>query len=284
MFFHRSEIVISAVARTDVGRRRANNEDAFLMADLGQNSGDLPENTALHPVSKDGLLLAVADGMGGAAAGEIASRRAVSSLREELNTLPNQGSCRMRLIRAAELANQRVWNAAQQQPEYRGMGTTLTAAFIRNDHVCIAQVGDSRAYLIRHHQVIQLTRDQSLVQSLIDAGSLTAEEAKRFPQRNVLLQALGHDREVSVAMTEFSLQQGDYLLLCSDGLSNKVAEPGLLFAIENTATLEDACRLLIGWANARGGEDNITVVLAHFDDAAAQRQYQYQPLQVQLAA
>jgi PPM family protein phosphatase len=268
MWTHHPEEVVSAVARTDVGLRRANNEDAFLIADLGGGKRDLRRDALPRALSADGILLAVADGMGGAAAGEVASCLAMEALRDALNKLPARFGCATRLKRAAEVANERVWDAAQRRPERRGMGTTLTAALLQGGQVCIAQVGDSRAYLLRDRQVTQLTKDQSLVQHLLDAGALNAEEAERFPQRNVILQALGREPTVRVEVSNFALRRGDHLLLCSDGLSNKLNGLDIRFAVEHTATLEDACRLLIEWANARGGEDNITVVIARYDGEA----------------
>ena len=280
---HQHELAISVFASTDVGRCRAGNEDSFLIAELTDKSC---EPRPQHKSSSGAIaLMVVADGMGGAAAGEVASRLAVNSLRGSVSELPDDCSCEMRLRRAVELANRQVWEEAQRRPEQRGMGTTLTAALIWDGHLCVAQVGDSRAYLIRDRRITQLTRDQTLVQSLIDAGILTAEEALRFPNRNVILQAVGAEPEVQVALTKVTLRQGDYLLLCSDGLSNKIAELEMRFAIENTATPEDACRLLVDWANARGGEDNITVLIARFDgDGLRAAEEEDQRREVKLAA
>ena len=260
-----TQIAISCFGSTDAGVRRTGNEDAFLIADLSEAEQELRSHRQSALAGKTEILLAVSDGMGGAAAGELASGLAVNAVREALRELPENPGCAGRLKRAVEIANERVWQAARQQPQHPGMGATLTAALAQDGHVCIAQIGNSRAYLIRDHKVTQLTRDQSLVQNLIEAGVLTVEQAPNFPQRHAILQALGHTPAIKVAMTRFALSPGDYLLLCSDGLSDTLNEAEIRFSIENSETLEDACWLLIELANARGGEDNITVVLARVE-------------------
>ena len=170
----------------------------------------------------------------------------------------------MRLRVATEIANERIWNEAQANPELSGMGATVTATIVQDGLVYIAQVGDSRAYLIRGQQIKQLTKDQSFVQMLIDAGAIQPEQAASIPQ-NVIMQALGTQPNVKVAMTTIRLCRNDCLLLCSDGLSNKLGPDEMKQAVEQSDDLKGACRALINVANERGGEDNITVVLARFD-------------------
>jgi serine/threonine protein phosphatase PrpC len=158
-------------------------------------------------------------------------------------------------------ANYVVWRESQDNPSRSGMGATLTAVLIRDGKAYVAEVGDSRAYLIRSEQIMQVTIDQSLVELLILAGELTREEAEHAPIRNVILQAIGTQPEVKVALTTIDLRQGDYLLLCSDGLSNKVTDGELIKFTLKSDGLESACNQLVDLAKRRGGEDNITVVI-----------------------
>jgi protein phosphatase len=166
---------------------------------------------------------------------------------------------------AAEIANERIWNRAQENPELSGMGATLTAVLVQGTTAYIAQVGDSRAYLIRRNKIKQLTKDQSLAQMLVDSGAIKPDQMDSVPQ-NVIMQAMGTQPAVKVAMTAVQLFRNDCLVICSDGLSNKIHSPDeLREMIEGSDDLTDACRLLIDKANERGGEDNITVIIARFD-------------------
>src|SRR5918912_1714739 len=259
-----SNIQVSVYAGTDIGMHRSGNEDAFLVADLTTGSVGLGPEMSTHPVGERGSLLIVSDGMGGAAAGEVASELAVTTIREALMESSPQIETVNRLRLATEAANERIWNEAQANPELSGMGATVTAVLAQGGLVYIAQVGDSRAYLIRGRQIKQLTRDQSFAQMLIDAGAIQPEQAASIPQ-NVIMQALGTQPNVKVAMTTIRLCRNDCLLLCSDGLSNKLGPDEMKQAVEQAGDLKAACRALINTANERGGEDNITVVLARFD-------------------
>ena len=256
---------ISAAGLTDIGLKREMNEDALLLADLTNFNFSLGACISTGHLSERGALLAVADGMGGAAAGEVASKLAVTTLREELADDANGEAMSLRLIEAVEKTNSRVWEYAQQHPELRGMGTTLTAAIISNGLAYVAQIGDSRAYLLRGENITQVTKDQSLVQRWLDAGILDAEEAQIHQYRNMLSQALGVGPAVKVALTEFPLYRNDYLLLCSDGLSNKISPQEMGQALWKSTSISETCRKLIDEANQRGGEDNITVIVARFD-------------------
>jgi serine/threonine protein phosphatase PrpC len=202
--------------------------------------------------------------MGGAAGGEIASELAVTTLRDELTQSLNMKSVSLRLKEAVENTNQRIWEYAQQHPELRGMGTTLTAALISDGLAYVAQVGDSRGYLLRGEKITQITKDQSFVQRLVDAGLLDEEGAQIHPQRNLLLQSLGVEPTVKVILTEIPLCRNDYLLLCSDGLSNKISPQEMRQALQESNSVSETCRKLIEEANQRGGEDNITVIVARF--------------------
>lgn len=263
-----NEIRISAFGCTDVGLVRSNNEDSFLMSDLASSS----ETDELNNIrlGKRGGLFVVSDGMGGAQAGEIASQMAVTVLRSELRKAlaargASETSSHEQLAKAVQRANFMIWNESQNSASKSGMGATLTAALVRDGKAFIAEVGDSRAYLIRSGSIIQITTDQSLVELLILAGELTREEAEHAPIKNVILQAMGTQPEVKVALTSVDLKRGDYLLLCSDGLSNKVSEAEMLKFTLRASSLEMACKQLVELAKRRGGEDNITVIIIHLD-------------------
>ena len=259
-----SDIQVSISARTDVGMHRSGNEDAFLVADLTTGKTPDASTASTHQLGERGSLMIVSDGMGGAAAGEIASEMAVTTIREALLGMPGSMEIPERLKAAAEIANERIWNHSQENPELSGMGATLTAVLAQDTTAYIAQVGDSRAYLIRRERIKQLTKDQSLVQMLIDSGAISADQMDSIPQ-NVIMQALGTQPAVKVAMTAVQLCRNDCLLICSDGLSNKISPDELRELTGADGDLSEACRLMIEKANERGGEDNITVILARFD-------------------
>jgi protein phosphatase len=170
-----------------------------------------------------------------------------------------------RMREAVELANQKIYGYAREHPEVRGMGTTVTAAGINGGDLYLAQIGDSRAYLVRNGEAIQLTKDQSLMQRLVDAGELTEEEAEQSERRNIILQALGPDPRVKVDLSRQPLRRGDTLIICSDGLSGLVKREEYPVMVAEHPELSDLCSSLIDLANERGGPDNITVVVAHFE-------------------
>lgn len=247
--------------------QRAGNEDSFLVADLSTGDTVVGADTNIHSLGDRGSLMIVSDGMGGAAAGEVASEMAVTIIREAIVEMPASMEISERLKTAAETANERIWNHAQSNIELTGMGATLTAALVQGTTAYIAQVGDSRAYLVRGERIKQLTKDQSLAQMLVDSGAIKPEQIDSVPQ-NVIMQALGTQPVVKVAMTAVGLFRSDCLVICSDGLSNKVTPDELREAAGETEDLTEACRKLIATANERGGEDNITVVIARFDGEA----------------
>ena len=260
-------VQVSVFARTDVGMHRSGNEDAFLVADLTTGNVGLGPDLSAHEVGERGSLMIVSDGMGGAAAGEIASEMAVATICDSLMSEPDQEEIADRLRAATETANQRIWDRSQENLELSGMGATVTAALVLGTSAYIAQVGDSRAYLVRDGRIKQLTKDQSLAQMLFDSGAVNLEQMAAVPQ-NVIMQALGTQPEVKVAMSAIQLFRNDCLILCSDGLSNKISPDELSETVQSAADLTEACRLLIEKANERGGEDNITVVIARFDGEA----------------
>jgi serine/threonine protein phosphatase PrpC len=264
-------VQVSVFGKTDLGRTREHNEDTFLVADLSTGNASLHPEVRQHEVGPRGSLFMVADGMGGAAAGELASAMAADLIYRHLATVwasdddasPDRFAYRMK--EAVELANQQIYGYAREHPEVRGMGTTVTVAGVNGDDLYLAQIGDSRAYLIRNGEAIQLTKDQSLMQRLVDAGELTEEEAEQSERRNIILQALGPDPRVKVDLTHQPLRRGDTLIICSDGLSGLVRREEFPAMAKEHAELSDLCSALIDRANERGGPDNITVVAAHFE-------------------
>ena len=220
-----TEILVNVFGRTDVGRTREHNEDAFVVADLSKNDASLQPSVRKHRVGPKGTLFMVADGMGGAAAGEIASQMATEIVLRELraNWISTDSesadlfaTC---LKRAAQSANQAIHGYASSHQEFRGMGTTATIAGLLADTLYLCQIGDSRGYLVRDGVAKQITKDQSLMQKLIEAGELTEEEAAQSERRNIILQALGPEANIKVDLTYQRLRRGDVLVLCSDGLS-----------------------------------------------------------------
>ena len=266
-----ARVVVHVYGRTDVGRSREHNEDAFLIADLTTDHAALDDRLEEHVVGERGTLFMVADGMGGAAAGEIASAMAVETVLEEIrsrwlaNDRRDPESFAAALKIATDVANTRIHRMATEQPEYRGMGTTATIAGLLGDTLYLAQVGDSRAYIVRDGRARQITKDQSLMQRLIDAGEITEEEAEQSERRNIILQALGPDPRVKVDLTQQSIRRGDTLIVCSDGLSGLVRREEFAQLARDHTDLPALCSALIDLANARGGPDNITVVAAHFE-------------------
>ncbi|HVG21924.1 MAG TPA: PP2C family serine/threonine-protein phosphatase [Blastocatellia bacterium] len=266
---------IAVYARTDVGMVRPGNEDNFLVLNLSTAdtwtpdyvSGDPSPNFTNFTQSYYGSLLAVTDGMGGALAGEVASHHSVECVRDrmlELQASPTYTKLPFheRLRLSIELANLYIYQMSLKRPECAGMGATFTAAGLYGTTAYFGQVGDSRAYLIRRGQVQQITRDQSLVGQLVEAGHITEEEAERHTYKNVILQALGASQNVNVIVDKVALRDLDILLLCSDGLSNKLRADEMMRIIDGAHSLKEACDDLITAANRRGGEDNITVVVA----------------------
>jgi PPM family protein phosphatase len=219
--------------RSHPGRRRRRNEDAFVIAPP---------------------LFAVADGMGGARAGEIASRLAAAAVKED------QGE-RADVAELIREANRRVFERARDDASASGMGTTMTVALVEDDHVKIGHVGDSRAYRLRDDALEQLTEDHSLVAELVRSGKLSPEEAETHPQRSVITRALGTEADVDVDTFSVEAQPGDVFLLCSDGLTTMVEEDHIVDVVaRHRGNLERAAKELIADANRSGGDDNVTVV------------------------
>lgn len=267
----RPGVRVRVAGLTDVGLTRDHNEDAFAWADL--TTGEQHRDAAGHAidVGARGMIFVVADGMGGAAAGELASDMAVEAVLDTFaqNWTPAFGAVAEEFAQvlrdAADTANHRIYAYAGAHPEFAGMGTTVTIAALLGDTLYAAQVGDSRAYVVRDGEARMITKDQSLMQKLIEAGELTEEEAEVNDRRNIILQALGPDATVRADITTQRLQRGDTLVLCSDGLSVHLRAGDIAAIASRHDDPSDACAALIAAANAGGGHDNITAVVVRFD-------------------
>lgn len=260
-------ISVEVASKTDVGRVREGNEDAMVTIDL--RTGLLPTEVGSH-----GVLLCVCDGMGGAAAGEVASRIATETLRDEMistrASIP-AASVAARLVYSVEDANARIRDHASRAREHRGMGTTCTAAVVVGDQMFVAQVGDSRAYVLRSGRLVQVTRDQSYAGQMVEAGQMTQEQADAMGHGNVLLQALGSTDDVQVVLSRVELRRGDVVLVCSDGLTSMLAPSALVKVLQGSVDSREACGKLVAEANRAGGEDNITCIVARFDGRGLHR-------------
>jgi serine/threonine protein phosphatase PrpC len=238
---------MKAASMTDQGRVRKTNEDNFFADEaLG--------------------LFIVADGMGGHAGGEVASRVAIATISELMKAGLTEGDADSLIRSAIDHANTAIRAQAEADPTLHGMGTTLVLAFCLGDAIHLAHLGDSRAYLIRDGSIQRLTEDHSLVAQMVKSGQLTAEEAPRFHLRNVVTRSLGNQKLTEPDLSVVEWNAGDYLLLCSDGLTNMVEESELRSLISaGGANLERSCQEAIDRANQNGGRDNITAVLAYHE-------------------
>ena len=257
---------VSAAARTDVGVCRVHNEDAFLISDLTRGLSHGPDAVRIKCDAPHALAFGVYDGCGGRSSGETASRLAALVIHVWLSrpaptTAPE---LERRLVDAVEAAGHAVFEDARQNPMRRGSGTTATVAALCDDRLLVAQVGDSRGYLLRGGRLVQITRDQTLVEALLDAGKLRPEEAATFEHANVMLQALGTNERVQVGLTAVTLCRGDTLLLCTDGLWREVDGGAIAAALRAHGDADTACVALIDAASRAGGHDNATVVVATF--------------------
>ncbi|MBN2344190.1 MAG: protein phosphatase 2C domain-containing protein [Deltaproteobacteria bacterium] len=264
----RPEVRVHVFGRTDVGMVREHNEDNFLIADLSQKNRSLQPEVQKHTIGEYGTVFAVCDGMGGAAAGEVASRIGVDTIYERLQLEDAPASdedLARRMDEAVCEAGRRIHAESKANSARRGMGTTATVAVLRSDRLIFGQVGDSRAHIIRSGALVQTTKDQSLVQQLLDANQLTPEEAKNFDRSNIILQALGTSEEVHVDLTSVQLRKGDILVICSDGLSGMVEPEDIRDVVLSIESPMEACQKLTQMACDNGGDDNVTVIVAKFD-------------------
>jgi serine/threonine protein phosphatase PrpC len=247
--------ILEIVRLTDVGRQRDHNEDA---------------------IASDGTMgfVVLADGMGGYKAGEVASEMAVLSITAELmETLENQrpGKFDVALVKQAEAqliinavnnANDVIYTVSQSQPQCAGMGTTLVVGIFTNNKLLVGHIGDSRMYRLRSQVLSQITEDHSLLQEQINAGLITAEQAKHSPNKNLVTRALGVDAEVELELNEYDVEVGDIYLLCSDGLTDLVDDEAIQSAINKLMPdMDNTAQALVHMANENGGKDNISVIL-----------------------
>jgi serine/threonine protein phosphatase PrpC len=253
---------------SNVGLIRHDNQDSFLIANL--ETGDIATMSApsLVSVHTAPFIVVVADGVGGAASGALASSIATETILSELHrwwhTVPKRTpeSIEAAMKRGIDIANKAIHQKANTSPEHHGMGTTTTLALVLDGEAFIAQVGDSRAYLVRKGAAKQLTKDQSFVQRLIDAGRMTAKEAAQSEHRNIILQALGPEEKVVTDFYRVKLENGDVLVVCSDGLSNQVSAEEIGRITRGAGGPEDICHALVEEAMHTGAPDNVTVVTA----------------------
>ncbi len=234
---------------TDPGNIRKQNQDAFRMEKLDHGA----------------LLCVVCDGMGGAKSGNIASTLATEVFVEEVrrvwNPLMDQEKIDQMLRSAVKLANFTVYDQAAQFAEFDGMGTTLVAVFIKNRKATVVNVGDSRAYSIDKEGITQITKDHSLAQLMVDRGELTSETSKSFPGKNLITRAIGTEPVIFCDLFHLNVSKGDFILLCSDGLSNMMDDQEILFEVVHGVNKQQCCKRLLNIAKTRGAPDNVTSVL-----------------------
>lgn len=256
--------MLTVCGGTNVGSKREQNQDTFVIADLESGRVSKPCISTDVWVSRPGVLMLVCDGMGGPPAGDVAAQLAASSIKNDLQAEgENVGQAPAHSLKRAVVgANRKILDEANAHPEERGMGTTCTAALLSPDRLAVAQVGDSRAYLLREGQLRVLTRDQNLGAQLLDAGVLQIHEIETFPYRRALSQALGTRPNVKPVITDVDLREGDRVLLCSDGLHGPVSDETIGAIMSGTADISEVSTSLIEAALAAGGPDNVTVVVA----------------------
>ncbi|WP_437585365.1 PP2C family protein-serine/threonine phosphatase [Sorangium sp. So ce1000] len=265
---------VAVAARTDVGHSREHNEDAFLISDLARGlahgSAAAQASPAAAQASMDpplALSLGVYDGSGGASSPDAASRLAARTVHAVLTRAAPRSSDALErsLLEAIGEAGRAVRDNARRSPQHRSSGTTATVAALCDERLLIAQVGDSRAYLLRSGALTQLTRDQTLLQSLLESGKLRPEEAATFEHRGVMLQALGLREQLRIALSAVELRREDTLLLCTDGLSDLIDDRSIAAALDAHPDPAAAASALIDAALAAGGRDNVTALIARFD-------------------
>ena len=262
-----ASIHLQIASRTHSGRVRSHNEDSLLVTRLTPRGGaHLSEFTGDEVVQPgEGVVLAVCDGMGGAAGGEIASRRAVEAIHGAMvrdGNAAGRAELARRLVSSVEEASREVLAVAKRRPDLSGMGTTATVCALAGDRLLVAQVGDSRAYLLRGGRLTQLTRDQTLAMLLVEKGQLALEDIDNFEFANVILQAVGTSGRLEVDLRSVDVYRGDVVLVCSDGLTGLVAAETIRDVLTNAPSPAAASESLIALANEAGGRDNISCIVA----------------------
>ncbi|KIG12537.1 Protein serine/threonine phosphatase PrpC, regulation of stationary phase [Enhygromyxa salina] len=258
---------VELFARTEIGCVRERNEDAFVVANIATGERGLRPGTTVQELGIGVTLVGVCDGMGGAAAGDLASKIGAETLYDTMmaaTPLGDHPSAREAMLNAVAAANRAILDYARAHPGKRGMGTTLTAALIYGHELYLCHVGDSRGYLRRGRALTQLTTDHSVVGQMIASGQLTAEQGRSYEHRNVLLQALGVQPVIQPELVHVSLRAGDVLLMCSDGLTGPLEDSRVLELMLKYQDPVRCCRSLTEAACAAGGPDNVTVAVARF--------------------
>jgi len=241
---------------TDQGKVRSHNED---------DGGVFHNNMGQH-------IAIIADGMGGHKAGDVASQMAVAKVKEkwdDIDQMQTSKDAEAWLIEGVSEANEAIYHHSLEDKTCEGMGTTLVIAILTDHFVSVANVGDSRCYLLNENGFNQITEDHSLVNALVQSGQITKDDARYHPQKNVVLKALGLDQQVTADVKSLCFDEGDKLLLCSDGLTDKIKNEELEETIAQTENIEDAGRSLVTLANERGGEDNISLIIVNYDSLGA---------------
>lgn len=254
-------------ARTEVGCARERNEDAFLVLDLLTGTTGFLPKTRQRPVGPPGTIVAVCDGMGGAASGDLASKLALEALEEVMRRrapLLDVVTVEQAMLDTVTLANRKIAEYTQANPASRGMGTTMTAAAVFGPDIVLVQVGDSRAYLRRGTMLQQLTMDQNIVGQLIATGKIRPEDARTVRHRNMLLEAIGVQPRVGPDLIRVRIQPGDTLMLCTDGLNGPLEDTHVLSLLLEHEDPVRCCRALTEAACAAGGPDNVTVAMVRF--------------------
>lgn len=237
--------------------------EVYFQSDIGKRRKSNQDYTATFTNQKNQLLALLADGLGGHQAGDIASRQAVEEIgiAWEATTIDDSEKAVQWFLQHIQQTNQRIFEKGQSQPTLSGMGTTLEVVTLLDNHLALAHVGDSRIYLFREQRLIALTEDHSLVNALLKSGEITQEMAENHPRKNIITRSLGMPGSLEVDVAIHRIEDHDQLLLCSDGLTNMVSEPKITQILLEAASLQDASQRLIDEANAKGGLDNITVLL-----------------------
>ena len=237
--------------------------EVYFQSDIGKRRKSNQDYTATFTNQKNQLLALLADGMGGHQAGDIASRQAVEEIgiAWEATTIDDSEKAVQWFLQHIQQTNQRIFEKGQSQPTLSGMGTTLEVVTLLDNHLALAHVGDSRIYLFREQRLIALTEDHTLVNALLKSGEITQEMAENHPRKNIITRSLGMPGSLEVDVANHKIEDHDQLLLCSDGLTNMVSEPKITQILLEAASLQDASQRLIEEANAKGGLDNITVLL-----------------------
>ncbi len=238
-----------ACAKTDIGKKRTMNQDSMYCNN--------------NPIGSFQNLFIVADGMGGHRAGDYASKLCVNSMAESVKN--NSHNTPVTVFDEAVLAaNKAVYEAATQNAEYEGMGTTVVAGTVQDNTLYVANIGDSRLYIIRD-SIEQITSDHSLVEEMVKNGNITESEARIHPKKNIITRALGIDEHVRADYFEVNVEKSDIILMCSDGLTNMIEDEDIEYIIKHSGSLEEAVDLLVAKANENGGNDNITVILVEIE-------------------